>query len=86
MDDVALGAATAAATEIGPCLSPLAALNETLPVVSIALMSDSAQLRGLVSTNPCAMCPLTPPETAVTERADGYAVRNLKRCVIACDG
>ena len=42
------------------------------------LTSDSAQLRGLVSTKPCAVWPLTPPLTGVTERADGYAVSSLK--------
>ena len=37
-------------------------------------MSVSAQLWALVSTNACAKRPLTPPATAVTERASGYAV------------
>src|SRR3954468_11847868 len=76
---------TAAATVTGPCLS-LPAVNATLPVVSSPLMSDSAQLRGLVSTKPCAVWPLTPPVTGVTERADGYAVSSRNRCVIACAG
>ena len=56
---------------IGPCLSPLSAFIDTLPDVNSPLMSDSAQLRALVSTMPWAVCPLTPPITAVTERASG---------------
>src|SRR5689334_14243608 len=43
---------TADAIVIGPCLSPLGALNVTLPDASKPLTSDSAQLRGLVWTNP----------------------------------
>src|SRR4051812_4095448 len=82
----AAAAETAAAMVIGPCLSPLAALNDTLPLDNRLLRSDSAQLRGLVSTIPCAVWPLTPPDTGVAERAKGYAVMNLNRCVIACDG
>ena len=41
-------------------------------------MSVSAQLRGLVSTNVCAVWPLTPPLTGVTERASGNAVSTLE--------
>src|SRR5215831_17318371 len=82
----AAGDDTAEATVIGPCLSAVPALNWTLPVVSRPLMSLSAQLRWLVSTKPCAMRPLTPPDTGVTERASGKAVRNLNRWVMACDG
>src|SRR5215468_8567743 len=77
---------TAEATVIGPGLSAVPALNCTLPVVSRPLMSLSAQLRALVSTKPCAMRPLTPPGTGVTERASGKAVRNLNRWVMACEG
>src|SRR5262245_46146336 len=77
---------TAEATVIGPCLSAVPALNCTVPVVSRPLMSLSPQLRGLVSTKPCAMRPFTPPGTGVTERARGNAVRNLNRAVIGCAG
>ena len=45
---------------------------------AVALMSVSAQLRGLVSTNACAVWPLTPPVTGVTDRASGNAVMQLE--------
>src|ERR1051325_4704493 len=72
----------------GPFLSPFASSSETGPLVSSLLMSLSAQLRGLVSTNGCAVRPLTPPDTGAADRAIGNAVRKLNDpfFVIACDG
>src|SRR5690349_19586202 len=84
----ALGAIadTAAAIEIGPDLSPLLASSFTSPVVSRLLMSLSAQLCGLVSTNVIATRPLTPPFTATADLAKGNAVRKPKLLVIGCAG
>src|SRR5579862_5073654 len=77
-----VGAATAAAIEIGPGLSPLSSSSFAWPVVRTVLMSVSAQLRAPVWTKDCAVWPLTPPGTGVADRASGYAVRRLKRSVI----
>ena len=76
---------TAAAIETGPFLS-FPSSNDTCCVVSSVFTSDSAQLRGLVSTTGCAMWPATPPSTGATDRASGNAVSRLNRCVIGCDG
>ncbi len=48
------------------------------------LMSVSAQLCGLVSSTFCAVWPLTPPSTGVTDRASGNAVITPKFSVIGC--
>src|SRR5204863_6802782 len=78
-------AETAEAIVTGPFLS-LPSLNSTGFDSRTPLRSVSAQLRALVSTIDCAVCPLTPPETGAAERASGYAVRRLNRWVIGCDG
>src|SRR5438034_9215797 len=78
-------AEAAAAIVIGPFLSPFDSSSDTLPVASKSLISASAQLCGLVCANGCAVCPLTPPVTGVTERASGNAVTKLKFWVIGCD-
>src|SRR5581483_406551 len=79
---------TAQPMSTGPFLSPLLSSSETWPDVSRLLMSFSAQLRALVSTNACAVRPLTPPATGVHDRDIGNAVRklNVPFFVIACDG
>ena len=77
---------TADAMATGPFLSPFDSSSATSPLNNRLLMSVSAQLLGLVSTNVCAMWPLTPPEMGEASRASGNAVRNVNRCVIGCDG
>jgi len=71
--------------EMGPVLSP-ASPGTGLPVAKSALMSLSAQLRGLVCTRLCAVLPEVPPSTGVTDRVIGYAVITLNPSVIGCAG
>ena len=80
------GAETAAPMEIGPGLSPAASSSATSPVVSSALMSVSAQLRGLVSMNGLRGVAFDAAVPGAAERASGYAVRKLNRSVIGCAG
>src|SRR6516225_1250494 len=86
--EAAAGAATADPMAIGPFLSPFDSSSDTWPVVNSPLMSLSAQLRGLVSTNAWAVRPLTPPDTGAADRAIGKAVRKLNDpfLLIACEG
>ena len=66
------GAETAAASVIGPCLSPLSALNSTCPLPDDSeAMSASAQLCALVVTSGCAVRPFEPPSIGDIDRAIG---------------
>src|SRR5687767_11311316 len=81
------GADTAAARVIGPCLSPLSALNSTSPLpADNDEMSTSAQLCWLVATSGCARWPFEPPSIGDIDRAIGYAVSTRKPWVIGWDG
>src|SRR4051794_19666469 len=82
----ATAADTAEPSAIGPFLSPLPSSSDTAPLVINDFRSVSAQLRGPVSMNGCAVWPLTPPVTGDASRASGKAVIIPNRCVIACAG
>ena len=79
------GADTAAAIEIGPFLSLPSSYSTGLPA-SAPFRSVSAQLRGLVWTMLCAVCPLTASVVGDADRASGNAVSTEKRSVIGCGG
>src|SRR5437016_798119 len=79
-------AATAAASEIGPFLSPLDSSNVALLEVSTSLTSVSAQLRAFVSIRTAAARSLAPRAIGVTDRASGKTVITLKLRVAACGG
>src|SRR5687768_1893868 len=72
---------------MGPCLSPLLALNSTSPLpADNDEMSASAQLCWLVFTSGCAVWLLEPPSIGDIERAIGYAVSTRKPWVIGWEG
>src|SRR3954452_7120446 len=80
------GADAADPSTIGPFLSPLPSSSDTAPLLRSVFRSVSAQLRGPVSMNDCAVWPLTPPLIGEASRASGNAVIMPKRWLIGCAG